>query len=600
MSDKLVNLRDIRFVLYEVLKVEGLLDSERYSMHSRETFDMAIDAAYKLAREVCWPAYTSMDKAGVKYDPRTRKTEVPESMHRVWAASKEGGWFGITSEYEHGGQQFPGTVGRAVEFILHAANTAARMYVGGTNGAAHLIAAFGDEKMKATYVEKLTAGEWAGTMALTEPQAGSSLSDVKTTAVKAKDRDHYLITGTKAFISSGDHDLAENIVHPVLARLPDAPPGVKGLSLFIVPKYRLRPDGSIGEFNDVVTGGVEHKLGLRGQATATLNFGENSDCHGWLMGEPNKGLTYMFQLMNSARIATGVQATAVASNAYQHALQYSKERLQGRAITEKDPTKPQIAIVNHPDVRRMLLTQKAYTEGMFALLAYAANLIDRIRISSSAEERERAQDLLEILTPVCKAYGSDISFQSTVLAIQVYGGYGFSEEFPLAQMLRDQKVFSIYEGTNNIQAMDLLGRKVVMKQGASFKALVGEIAKTIEEARGLAPLKEMTDKVEAALRAVIDTTQHLAKLLVEIDLYMSYASPYLQMFSQLVISWQLLWESVVAQKALDDGSPERNFYLGKLAAAQFYVNNDLAYAHTTARIIKTGDRVALDCQEEWL
>jgi alkylation response protein AidB-like acyl-CoA dehydrogenase len=600
MSDKLVNLRDIRFVLYEVLKVEGLLDSERYSGHSRETFDMAIDAAYKLAREVFWPAYTSMDKNGVTYDPGTRKTEVSESMHKVWAASKEGGWFGITSEYEQGGQQFPGTVGRAVEFILHAANTAARMYVGGTNGAAHLIAAFGDEKMKATYVEKMTAGEWAGTMALTEPQAGSSLSDVKTSAVKAKDSDHYLITGTKAFISSGDHDLAENIVHPVLARLPDAPPGVKGLSLFIVPKYRLGPNGSIGEFNDVVTGGVEHKLGLRGQATATLNFGENGDCHGWLMGEPNKGLAYMFQLMNGARIATGVQATGVASNAYQHALQYSKERLQGRAITEKDPTKPQIAIVNHPDVRRMLLAQKAYTEGMFALLAYAANLMDRIRISSSAEERERAEDLLEILTPVCKAYGSDISFQSTVLAIQVYGGYGFSEEFPLAQMLRDQKVFSIYEGTNNIQAMDLLGRKVVMKHGASFKALAGEIAKTIEEARGLAPLKDMTDKVEGALRTVIDTTQQLAKLLAEIDLYMSYASPYLQMFSQLVISWQLLWESVVAQKALDGGSSERDFYLGKLAAAQFYVNNDLAYAHTTARIIKTGDRVALDCQEGWL
>lgn len=600
MSDKLVNLRDIRFVLYEVLKVEGLLDSERYSMHSRETFDMAIDAAYKLSREVCWPAYSSMDKAGVKYDPETRKTEVPESMHRIWAASKEGGWFGITSEFEHGGQQFPGTVGRAVEFILHAANTAARMYVGGTHGAAHLIAAFGDEKMKATYLEKLTAGEWAGTMALTEPQAGSSLSDVKTTAVKAKDSDHYLITGTKAFISSGDHDLAENIIHPVLARLPDAPPGVKGLSLFIVPKYRLRPDGSIGEFNDVVTGGVEHKLGLRGQATATLIFGESGDCHGWLMGELNKGLAVMFQLMNEARIATGVQATGVASNAYQHALQYSKERLQGRAITEKDPTKPQIAIVNHPDVRRMLLAQKAYTEGMFALLAYAANLTDRIRISSSAEEREHIQDLLEILTPVCKAYGSDISFQSTVLAIQVYGGYGFSEEFPLAQMLRDQKVFSIYEGTNNIQAMDLLGRKVVIKHGASFKALVGEIAKTIEEARGLAPLKEMTDKVEAALKTVVDTTQQLTKLLAEIDLYMSYASPYLQMLSQLVISWQLLWESVVAQKALDGGSSERDFYLGKMAAAQFYVNNDLAYAHTTARIIKTGDRVALDCKEEWL
>ena len=601
MSDRLVSFRDIRFVLYELLHVEKLLDAESFSMHSRETFDMALDGAYKLAREVYWPAYRQMDEVGARYDPQTKKVTVPPVMHEVWAKAKEGGWCGITSDLEFGGQQFPGTMALACNFMLNAANTAAQMYVGGAHGASMLMEAFGDETMKTVYVPKLLAGEWGGTMALSEPQAGSSLSDVKTTAVKAKDGDHYLVTGTKCFISSGDHDLAENIVHPVLARIPGAPPGVKGISLFIVPKYRVRPDGSVGEFNDVVTGGIEHKLGLRGQATATLNFGENGDCRGWLMGEPNKGLAYMFRLMNGARIGTGLQANGVASNAYQHALQYAKDRLQGRDIAEKDPTTPQIPIIRHPDVRRMLLAQKAYTEGMFALLAYSANLIDRRRVAGSDEERERLGDLLEILTPICKAYGSEISFQSTILAIQVYGGYGFSEEFPLAQMLRDQKVFSIYEGTNNIQAMDLLGRKVVMKDGASFKALVAEIMKTTQEARGLPALKDMTDKVVAALQTVIETTQKLATIgFSDPRTYMSYASPYLMMFSQLVVAWQLLWEAVVAQKALDAGTSEEPFYRGKVAAAQFYVNNDLAYARATAAVIDSGDRAALDCREAWL
>jgi alkylation response protein AidB-like acyl-CoA dehydrogenase len=600
MSAKIVDMRDVRFVLYEVLKVEQLLQSERYASHSRETFDMALDAAYKLAADVFWPAYQKMDQVGAKYDPKTRKTTVPEAMHAIWKAAKEGGWMGTTADVEHGGQQFPSTIGRAIEFILNAANTAAHMYLGGTSGAAHLIQAFGDQKLKDTYVDKLFSGQWAGTMALTEAQAGSSLSDVKTSAVKAKDGDHYLISGTKVFISSGDHDLAENIVHPVLARLPGAPLGVKGISLLVVPKYRPKPDGGVGAFNDVVTGGIEHKMGLRGQATATLNFGEDGQCHGWLMGEPNKGLAYMFQLMNGARIATGLQATAVASNAYQHALEYARERRQGRDIKEKDPSTPQIPIIRHSDVRRMLLAQKAYTEGMFALLVYSADLLDTMRVAKSPAEREHALDLLEILTPVCKAYGSDISFASTVLAIQVHGGYGFSEEFPLAQMLRDQKVFSIYEGTNNIQAMDLLGRKVPMKGGASFKALAGEMMKTLQQARDIPALEGLADRFEAALTTLIGTTQHLATLAGDVSLYMSYASPYLQMFSQVVVSWQLLWQASVAQTALEAKPADEAFYRGKLAAAAFYLQNELPGVQTSARIIESGERVALDCKEEWL
>jgi alkylation response protein AidB-like acyl-CoA dehydrogenase len=600
MSAKIVDMRDVRFVLFEVLQVERLLRSGRYGGHSRETFDMALDAAYQLAVEVFWPAYRKMDEVGARYDATTRKTLVPEPMHAIWKAAREGGWMGITADVEYGGQQFPSTIGRAVEYILNAANTAAHMYLGGTSGAAHLIQSFGDQKLKDTYVEKLFAGQWAGTMALTEAQAGSSLSDVKTAAVKAADGDHYLISGTKVFISSGDHDLAENIVHPVLARLPGAPLGVKGISLFVVPKYRVGPGGAVGAFNDVVTGGLEHKMGLRGQATATLNFGENGDCHGWLMGEANKGLAYMFQLMNGARIATGLQATAVASNAYQHALEYARERHQGRDIKEKDPATPQVPIIRHPDVRRMLLAQKAATEGMFALLAYSAHLQDTRTVAEAPAVREHALDLLEILTPVCKAYGSDISFTSTVLAIQVHGGYGFSEEFPLAQMLRDQKVFSIYEGTNNIQAMDLLGRKVPMKGGASFQALVGEVTKTLQEARATPGLEGLADRLQAALDSLVATTRHLATLSGDVSLYLSYASPYLQMFSQVVVAWQLVWQAAVAQRALDARPADEAFYRGKLAAAQYYLRNELPVVQATAGTIQGGERVALDCQEAWL
>jgi alkylation response protein AidB-like acyl-CoA dehydrogenase len=600
MSDTLVNLRDIRFVLYEMLGVETLTEYEYFQDHSKETFDTALDAAYKLARELCWPTYIEMDRTGVTYDAAAKKTKVPECMHRIWQAFKEGGWHGESAPMDLGGQQFPATVAAATAFMFNAANTAANMYIAGAHGAAGLILSFGDEALKKTYLEKLYAGEWGGTMCLTEPQAGTSLSDVKTTAVKAKDADYYLLTGTKALISNGDQDITENIVHPVLARIPGAPPGVKGISLFVVPKYRVNKDGSVGEFNDVVTAGLEHKLGIRGNATATLSFGDNGDCRGWLLGEANLGLKYMFFLMNHARIATGLQATSLASNAYQHALQYAHERLQGRKISEKDPTSPQVPIIKHSDVRRMLLVQKATTEGMFALLAYAAFLADKGRSPNEAE-RLSAEAILDVLTPVCKAYGSEASYESIVLAIQCYGGYGFSEEFPLAQMLRDCKVFPIYEGTNGVQAMDLLGRKVVMKGGDAFRTFLAEISKTVGEASQVKGLKDMADKLSAAMNEVGETTMHLGGIAMsgDIEFYISSAVPYLAMFSRLVISWLFLWQSMVAQKALDAGAGDKSYYKGKLATAQFYLNNELPYLHATAQILKSGERTALDFDEEW-
>ena len=603
MSDTLVNLRDIRFVLYEMLHVETLTKYDYFADHSKETFDTVLDAAYQLAREVCWPAYSEMDRIGAVHDTKSKTTRVPDAMHKIWRAYKEGGWHGETAPADLGGQQFPATVAAATALIFNAANTAANMYVAGAAGAAGLINSFGNEMLKKIYLQKLYAGEWGGTMCLTEPQAGSSLSDVKTTAVKAATGAYYMLTGTKCFISSGDHNLTENIVHPVLARLPDAPPGVKGISLFVVPKFRINADGSIGEFNDVTTAGIEHKLGLRGNATATLSFGDNGDCRGWLLGEANRGLAYMFQLMNHARINTGLQATSLASNAYQHALQYTRERLQSRRVTEKNPTSPQVPIIKHADVRRMLLAQKATTEGMFALLAYAALLGDKERCSSDGAERMAAIDILDVLTPVCKAYGSEAAYDSIVLAIQCYGGYGFSEEFPLAQMLRDCKVFPIYEGTNGIQAMDLLGRKVVMKGGEPFKALLAEMSKTVDAASRSDAIKDMAAKVAAALAEVAETTTHLGGIAMggDIDAYMSAATPYLRMFSRLVISWLFVWQSTIAEKALAAGvgAAEQSFYQGKIATARFYINNELPFLHAVAQILKSGERTALDFDEAW-
>ncbi len=603
MSDTLVNMRDIRFVLHELLDVEQLTKLEPFADHSRDTFDIALDAAYKLSKEVFWPAYAEMDRQGVSLDTENNKATVPEIMHKVWQASKEGDWLGITAPAEYGGQQFPGTVGAAAHFIMNAANTAAHMYIAGAGGAARLILSFGNDALKQTYIEKLFTGQWGGTMCLTEPQAGSSLSDVKTTATPVEGTDYYIIRGTKCFISSGDHDLAENIIHPVLARLPGAPPGVKGISLFVVPRFLVNEDGSVGEFNDVFTANFEHKLGLRGNATATLSFGENDQCRGWLLGEPHQGLKYMFQLMNEARIGTGSQATGVAANAFQQALEYSRERLQGRKITEKDPTTPPVPIIQHADVRRMLLIQKSTVEGMFALLAYAALLADKAHAGASEEEREQASILLELLTPVCKAYGSEASYESIVQAIQCHGGYGFSEDFPLAQMLRDCKVFPIYEGTNFMQAMDLLGRKVPMKGGAGFKVLLQAIGKTVEQASAIEALKPQAEKLDAAVKTLGEVTMLLGGIAGKGDIehYLYLAATYLKMFSPMVVGWLLLWEAVVAQKALDKKPNETDarFYQGKVATARFYLNHEMPHVQANAEIIKSGERTAIDFDEQW-
>lgn len=599
MSNALTDMRNVRFMLYEVLNTEEVTKYPFYADHSRETFDMALDAAYQLAQEVFWPCYQECDRLGVEFDGA--QVRVPQALHEVWRHYKEGGWFAPLARYEYGGQQFPHALYAAVLFLFNCANTTAAVYTSGPYGAGHLIEEFGSPEMKAKYLPPLYTGEWGGTMALTEPDVGTSVGDIKTTAVKAPDGDYYLLKGTKRFITSGDHDITENIIHPVLARIEGAPPGVKGLSLFLVPKYRVNDDGSIGEFNDVVTAGVEHKMGLKASATCTLNFGEHDDCRAWLIGEANSGLQYMFQLMNRARIYVGIQAVAGASAAYQCALQYTRERFQGRDVTCRDPLAPQVPIIEHADVRTMLLRQKAFIEGCLGMILYCAKTADVREQLEDESEKERLQQLLELLTPCCKAYGSDGAFESIRLAMQCLGGAGYCEEFPVAQMLRDNKVFSIYEGTNGIQALDLLGRKVPMQQGAAVRTLMSEISKTIGEAGAMQPIKPLADKVQAAMNEVGATLMHLAGvgLSGDIPLYVANATAFLDMFSRLIMAWQLLIQAAAAQRALDAGAAEEAFYRGKIETARFYVNQELPHALATAAVLRENERTALDFKPEW-
>lgn len=593
MSDKLTDMRFIRFLLYEVYKVEELTQYPYYADHSRETFDMAIDAAHQLAREVFWPTYQDFDRDGARFDGQS--VQAPKGMHDIWRHCKEGGWFAPNVAYDDGGQQFPLSIFAVTSFLFSCGNTAAAMYVNGTWGAAMLIDKFGSEALRETYMRRLYAGDWSGTMALTEPDAGTSLGDIKATARKAADGDHYLISGVKRFISSGDSDLTENIIHPVLARIEGAPAGVKGISLFLVPKFRVNADGSVGEANDVATAGIEHKMGLKGQATATLNFGEKGDCRGWLIGEANKGLPYMFELMNRARVFTGIQSVSGASVAYQCAVQYARERLQSRDVTCRDVNAPQVPIIQHPDVRTMLLKQKAFIEGALGMVLYCAKLADRMENSSDAEERENINLILEVMTPCCKAHLSNASFESIVQALQCFGGAGYCEEFPIAQLLRDNKVFSIYEGANGIQAMDLLGRKVAMQAGAAVRALMAEIEATLAETEALPALEDIAGKLREIQNEVIETTMTLGMIGMsgQVHEYICNATAYLEMFSQMLMGWQHLKHAITAQRALETGTGEEPFYRGKIETARFYANTVLPHAVATARILKSGEYTAL-------
>ncbi len=611
MADYLVDLRDVQFVLHEYLDLEKLLRYPKFQEFNKEMFEMIVEEGAKLAREVVAPMGRLGDEQGVKL--QDGKVEVPAEFVGAYKLYAEAGWIGGTADPEWGGQGLPLAVGAAVTEFFQGACFPLCSIGGLTTGAANLLCSFGSEEMKSLYLEKMYSGQWAATMCLTEPQAGSAVGD---TICRAKrDGDHFKIVGTKSFITGGDHNLTENIIHMVLARTEGAPAGIKGISLFLVPKRRVNPDGSLGEMNDIHVAGIEHKMGIHASPTCTVNFGDSDDCVGYLIGEECQGIAYMFQMMNEARILVGLQALGTAGTAYLNALQYAQERVQGVHISQmKDPDAPRVAIVEHPDIRRMLLMMKACTEGMRALLYTTAFFADISESSDDEAERMKYHGLVELLTPICKAWPSDMGFRVTEWAMQCFGGYGYCADYPAERYMRDIKITSIYEGTNGIQALDLLGRKVSMQGGAFFMNLLSLLGAFIEANRSHATLAKSIDRLERAKDTLAHVTVGFGKMGASGDMVypVLHACPYLEMFGDVMVAYLLLDQAVIAQAELDaicnekgadseqakrslcEKDDEAKFYWGKVCSAEFFATQILPRVNARAESIQSESRSALE------
>jgi len=565
----LIRERDVEFLLYEVLAAQDLCQLPQFSDHSRETFDLFIGQARRIAREQLFPAYRPMDEAPPRFvDGRVL---AHPKMHELYPQLVALGLVSATRPADVGGQQMPLTVSTFAHAYLMAANLSAFGYVGLTTGAGHLIEAFGDAALKEQFLAKLYDGTWTGTMALTEPQAGSSLADVGTLATPAGDGT-YRIRGAKIFISGGDHDLTENIVHMTLARTPGAPPGIKGVSLFAVPKKRVE-NGALVD-NDVSVAGVIHKIGWRGLPSLAMAYGDRDDCVGWLVGQEHRGISYMFQMMNEARLMVGLNGVATAMVAYHESLEYAQSRPQGRPVTAKDPRAPQVPIVEHADVRRMLLRQKAIVEGGLALIARVAMYADRGQ-----------QELLDLLTPVAKSFPAEKGFESNALALQIHGGYGYSSEYLPEAWLRDQKLNSIHEGTTGIQSLDLLGRKAVAGGGASLRLLRDEMDATCARAENNGVDAAWTGALRAAMERVIAVTMELGArgLNGDVEGMLLHSADYLEMFSTVVVAWIWVMQAAFAVNRSDD------FYVGKMYAAQYWIATELPRVEYLAKLCTSAE-----------
>ncbi len=611
MANLLVDKRDVDFVLYEQLEVQNLTQKEKFNHLSREEFEMVLEQALKFAENSIAPTNKEGDEIGAKWE--NGKVTIPESFHEPLRAFGEAGWISAADDVEVGGQGLPLTVFTAFNEMFHAANASLNLYTGLAHGAGKIIELFGTEEQKKNYMEKLYSFEWTGTMCLTESGAGSDLAHVSTKAVKIDDK-HYKIQGQKIFISGGDYDTHPNIIHPVLARMEGAPAGIKGISIFLVPKYKLDENGNPGESNDVICSGIEHKMGLKGSSTCQLSFGDNDNCIGELLGEPGKGLMIMFNMMNEERLNVGVQASGILSAAYLNALNYSRERLQGTDASQKGASIELVKIIKHPDIRRDLIMMKAYVEGIRALNYYTAQYID-LRNSETDDDKKRLYGgLVELLTPVSKAYSSDRGYEMCTKAIQVYGGYGYCSDYPVEQFARDIKIISLYEGTNGIQAIDLLARKFPMAKGEIFKYLTGEIDKTIQEASKDSELKKYTDIVSYSKDCLSEAVKYLTALLRDKKVYESFlsATPLLEVTGDVILGWMHLWQLTIANKKMKEISASVNinskedmdkyllsnkdaaFYSGKVHSAKFFITKVLPLVDGKVKTIRSEEFDALE------
>jgi hypothetical protein len=600
MAQQIADRKDVDFVLHEQLHVAELSKHDLFAEFNQKTIDLIVSEARNLAVKELLPTQTEGDRLGARFE--NGAVIVPETFHKAWELFKEGEWLAMSEDPDWGGQGMPRTVALAAGDFFNGANFAFMMYPGLTHGAGKLVETFGNQKQKKLYLKKMYSGEWTGTMLLTEPEAGSDVGALTTTAVRNGDGT-YAITGNKIFISSGEHDLAENIIHPVLARIEGAPEGTKGISLFLVPKIWVNDDGSLGEPNDVVCTGVEEKMGIHGNATCSLSLGSKGQCRGTLLGEENKGMRAMFLMMNEARLLVGLQGLACASASYIHAVNYARQRIQGRHLMQiMDKSAPAVSIIQHPDVRRMLLTMKVYVEGMRSLLYYIGMCGDKAMICDDPEARATYQGIVDLLIPIAKGYVTDRAFEVCSMGVQIFGGYGYIKEYPMEQLLRDCRITLIYEGTNGIQAMDLLGRKLGMNKGKTIMDLLGEIQKTIAAARTNSRTEKFANKVEAAVNKLGEVALHLGKTAMSPDVMAAFANayPFMEVAGDVVMSWLLLWRATIAAEKLDAGAKKRDaaFYEGQLKGVEFFTHSVLPVTLGKMDVVLGTNAAAVDISQD--
>ncbi len=598
MTQTTMNRRDLDFQLYEMLNVEALTARERFSEHDKDVFNAVIDTATQIAADLFEPHNSKADQNEPTFDGE--KVHIIPEVKEALQAYIEAGFIGAQHDYDVGGMQLPATIAMTCSTIFNAANVGTSGYPFLTVGASNVIRAYGSKEQKKKFMEPMVAGRFFGTMCLSEPQAGSSLSDIKTKAVPQEDGT-YRLSGNKMWISAGEHELSENIVHLVLAKIPDGPAGVKGISLFIVPKYLVNEDGSLGARNDVSLAGLNHKMGYRGTTNTLLNFGESEGAVGYLIGEPHQGLFYMFHMMNEARIGVGLGAVSLGYAGYLYSLDYARNRPQGRHPDGKDASDKQLMLIEHADIRRLLLAQKAAVEGGLSLCLYAAHLVDEENTATDPKVAKEASMLLDILTPVVKSWPSEFCLEANKHAIQILGGYGYTRDYPVEQYYRDNRLNPIHEGTHGIQGLDLLGRKVMIKNGAGLELLVSKMTGTTQQARKNNALAEFADHLDQSIEKVVNVTRAIAAVMQggEVNLALANATLYLDMFGHMVIAWKWLDQAIVAADCLEQNpqKADRDFYEGKLKACQYFFRYELCKLDPWSILLSKSDDTTISMQD---
>ncbi len=601
MKNKYFDLVTLKFLLFQVHNVEDLLKKERFKEYDKTSIDIFIDSVKTFSDTALFPFIKEMDENPSYF--KDGNIFIHPQFENILKNAGEMGLVGAMNDFDDGGLQLPSIIFNAAYFIMEAANNHVPGYIGLTAGSANLITSFGSQYLKDTYVSNMLDMTWGGTMCLTEPQAGSSLSDITSMAIPTEE-DHFMIKGQKIFISSGDHQFSNNFVHLVLARIKGAPSGIKGVSLFVVPKLRPAENGEF-VYNDAVVEGEFEKMGQKGYCTTHLVFGEKEDCRGWLVGEPNKGLSYMFQLMNEARIATGRMGTAIASAAYYSSLKYAKERPQGRKLNrsgKKNNEEEQTLIINHPDIKRLLFQQKAMVEGSLSLVLETANYLDKEKTSTTPEEKEKYNLLLELLTPIAKTYPAEQGIKSTSDAIQILGGYGFCFDFMPQQYYRDIRIIALYEGTTGIQSLDLLGRKITMKNGKAVALLASEMQQTIAQASQDEELKPFANILLENMGLVQKVNKWLIPFAIKGDYerYLADATVFMDFFGTIVMGWQWLKMAAIAKLTMKngDGNQSPEFYKNKVQTMKFFFTYELIKTKGLAKTIMNDEELTINATDE--